>query len=75
MRKQYNYADYIFGKKILYIYHDGKLVETKELWIDDFFDEVDKLEYDGYVLGYTKELVEEAKRQYERMLANIIEVC
>ena len=74
MRKQYRYNDYTFGKKRLYIYHDGELVETKEFWIDDFLDEQEKLEGDGYTYGYLNGEVEEAKQQYEYKLENMIEV-
>ena len=73
MRKQYRYHD-SFDKYYFYIYHDGELVETKKVWYDEFCDEIDKLESDGYTYGYTKEAVEDAKRQYEHMLENMIEV-
>ena len=74
IKKQYRYKDWTYGKKRLYIYHDGKLVETKELWIDDFLDEQGELECDGYTYGFFKEEVEEARQLYERMLSNMIEV-
>lgn len=74
MRKQYRYNDYTFGKKCLYIYHDGKFVERKELWIDDFLDEQERLEDEGYTYGFLDGEVEEAKQRYEHMLANMIEV-
>ena len=74
MRKQYRYNDYTFGKKRLYIYHDGKLVETKELWVDEFLDEQERLEDEGYTYGFLDGEVEEEKQRYEHMLANMIEV-
>lgn len=74
MKKQYRYNDYTFGKKRLYIYHDGKFVERKELWIDDFLDEQERLEDEGYTYGFLDGEVEEAKQRYEHMLANMIEV-
>lgn len=73
MRKQYRYADYTFGKKCLYIYHDGELVETKEVWIDEFSDEKDRLDDEGYTYGFTKAEIEEAKQRYETMLKNMLE--
>ena len=74
MRKQYRYNDYTFGKKRLYIYHDGELVERKELWIDDILDEQERLESEGYKYGFLDGEVEEAKQRYEHMLENMIEV-
>lgn len=74
MRKQYRYRDWTFGKKCLYIYHDGKFIERKELWIDDFLDEQERLEDEGYTYGFLDGEVKEAKERYEYMLANIIEV-
>jgi hypothetical protein len=34
---------------------------------------IDQLEAEGYVYGYTKKEVEDAKKKYEYMLENIIE--
>lgn len=74
MKKQYRYNDCTFGKKCLYIYHDGKIVERKELWINDFLDEQERLKDEGYTYGYLNEEVKEAKQRYKRMLKNIIEI-
>ena len=75
MKKQYRYGDLLsFGKKYLNLYHNGELVETKKLWIDEFWDEKDKLEEVGYTYGFTKAEIEEAKQRYEYMLENILEV-
>lgn len=74
MKKQYRYGDYLsFGKKYLTTYHDGELIETKVFWLDDFFDEKDRLEDAGYTYAFSKEEVEKAKERYEYMLANMIE--
>lgn len=72
MKKQYNYGEGCFAKYYLRIYHDGKLVERKTLWADDFDKEVDKLRSAGYTYGFTKKEVEDAKQKYEHMLANVI---
>lgn len=74
MKKQYRYTDGTFGKKILYIYHDGKRVDTKKLYIDEFLDEKDRLDAEGYSYGYFEDEIEEAKRRYEYMLKNMIEL-
>ena len=74
MRKQYRHKDSTFGKKTLYVYHDGMLAEIKELYIDEFLDAEEELKSNGYTYGYTDTEVEIAKNRYNRMLANIIEV-
>lgn len=74
MKKQYRCKDYKFGQKILYIYHDGKLVLTKKLWLDECLNHIDELQEAGYTYGFTEKEVEEAKEKYERMLEKIIEV-
>lgn len=74
MKKQYRCKDYKFGQKILYIYHDGKLVVTKKLWLDECFNHIEELQEAGYTYGFTEEEVEEARQQYIHMLANKIEV-
>lgn len=58
MKKQYRDVDYTFGRKLLHIYHDGKCIETKKLWIDDALDEIEKLENEGYAYGYLSGEVE-----------------
>ncbi len=73
MKRQYRFERDIQCKTRLCIYHDGKLVDSKKLWIDDAGEEADKLELDGYVYGYTKEEVIKAKEEYEKMLKNIIQ--
>ena len=72
MNKQYNLQSDGAFKSVLEIYHDGKLVETKSGWMDEIADEVDKLEEDGYVYGYTQEEVKTAERRYKRMLKYMI---
>lgn len=72
MKKQYRYGEGSSFKYIITLYHDGELVDIRELWLDELDDEIDKLEEQGYVHGYTREEVEKAKQTYERMLKNII---
>lgn len=72
MRKQYRYCNTATWKYEIDIYHDGKLVENRSVWIDELDDEVDKLEEQGYTYGYTKKEVEEAKQKYESILENLI---
>ena len=54
------------------LYCDGWVVKTYKVWLDELDDEIDKLEGQGYVYGYTEQEVNEVKEQYETMLDNII---
>ena len=72
MNKQYNLKHESAFKRTLSTYHDGKLIDSKVYYIDEIDDEIDKLEADGYVYGYTQEEVATAKRRYERMLKYMI---
>lgn len=72
MKKQYRNTDSLFYRCYLYIYHDGILVDTKRYWYDELYEEIEKLEQDGYTYGYTREEVEKAKQKYENMLENVI---
>lgn len=73
MRKQFRYSDGTFGIKYLHIYHDGKHVETKRLWIDDFWEERDKLEAKGYTYGFSNQEAMEAHQRYQYIKENLIE--
>ena len=35
MKKQYRYIETTFLKVRLYIYHNGELVDSKEMWLDE----------------------------------------
>lgn len=72
MRKQYRCVDYTFGRNLLHLYHDGKCVETKKIWIDEVIDEQERLEKDGYTYGYLDSEVEKEKQRYEHMMKNVI---
>jgi hypothetical protein len=72
MKKQYRYEEETWCKLRFYIYHDGRLVESKSFYFDEAIREIDNLKSNGYVYGYTKEEVREAKERYERMLRDVI---
>ena len=73
MKKQYRYnIDNTGFKRYFYLYHDGELKKSYSIWEDEISDEIDKLEENGYTLGYTICEVEDAKLEYEKMLKNII---
>ena len=76
MKKQYSFINLSFGKCAIILYHDGVKVERKEMWADDeCFDYIDKLEDEGYTHGYTVNEVENARKNYEWRLDNMIEEC
>lgn len=74
MKLQYRYYESPGFKYTIKLYCDGQLTEYYEVYTIDMSDEIDKLEAQGYVYGYTEEQVRKAKEKYERMLDNIIEV-
>lgn len=73
MKKQYRCKEDTWCKRRLYVYHDGELIQSQSFYLDEIEKEIDKLESNGYILGYTKEEVEEVKERYERMLRDIIQ--
>lgn len=75
MKKQYRYQEKRLGsfKYGIHIYHNGKLIETVEVYFDELDDIIDTLEDQGYSYGFTEAEVESARLRYERMLENIIE--
>ena len=74
MKKQYRYEELTFGKYGLCIWHDGRIIENREIWGDEIFNIIDGLKEDGYTYGYFKKEVKKARDRYEYMLMNMIEV-
>ena len=72
MKKQYRCKYESWCKSRLYIYDNGFLIESKSLYNDEIENMIDRLEAEGYVYGYTKKEVENAKKRYEHMLENMI---
>lgn len=73
MKKQYRCQEDTWCKKRLYVYHDGELIQSQSFYIDEIEKEINKLKSNGYIYGYTKEEIKEAKERYEIMLRNIIQ--
>ena len=71
-RLQYKCKEYIGFKHIIQLYHDGELAKAYKIYTDELDDEIEKLEAQGYRLGYTKEEVKVAKERYAVMLKNVI---
>ena len=72
MKKQYNLSYHSWCKKTIKIYHDGELILTKTMWLDDIDKYIVQLEKDGYKYGYTQEEVNRARQDYEYKRANMI---
>lgn len=72
MKKQYRMGESFMFKRTIKVYHNGELVSSKRMWIDEADEYADQLESDGYVYGYIQEEVDEAKVTYEERLANLI---
>ena len=73
MKKQYRLSEVYMFKRRVSTYHDGELISSKEMWVDDSDRYVDELLEAGYTYGYTADEVNEAKRLYEHKLSNLIE--
>ena len=76
MRKQYVVREGATFRYWVTVYHDGVEVESTKVWLGDELDELtDKLEAEGYERAVTKETVQRAKENYERLLAQqLVEV-
>lgn len=72
MRMQYKICAATSFKYYIFVYHDGEYVMSYEVWLDKLDEEVNKLENQGYVRGFSKKEIENAYRQYELMKENII---
>ena len=72
MKKQYRYIEASWWKYRIEVYHNGVLVNQKEVTTLELDEEIDKLEKDGYTFGYTKEEVQKATNTYFDILENQI---
>lgn len=72
MRMQYKVCAATSFKYYISVYHDGEYSGSYEVWLDKLDEELNKLENQGYIRGFSKKEVENAYRQYELMKENII---
>ena len=72
MKKQYHMSESFMFKRTVDIYHNGELISSEKLWVDEADERADQLEEAGYVYGYTQDEVDEARRIYEERIANLI---
>lgn len=70
MIKQYVISEGPTFRYWITTYHNGVKIENTKVWVGDEFDALtDKLEAEGYERAYTKEVVQKAKEEYERLKA------
>lgn len=72
MKKQYCVKEIYGMKATLEIYHDGTLISSERNWEDEIDKKATKLEESGYTYGYSQKAVDNAKKEYEVKLANLI---
>lgn len=73
MKKQYHISYAGSFRANIALYHDGAQTHIVTLWDDDVDDSIEKLEKDGYTRGFTKEEVEQARKEYGYLRDNCIE--
>ena len=73
MRLQYRIIEYLGFQWIVELYHDGKLIKSYKVYVDELDEETKKLIEQGYEYGFTKKELQEAKERYESMLGYVIE--
>lgn len=72
MKKQYRYHKTAGFQYMLQLYCDGWLVKSYKVYFDELDDEIDKIESQGYVYGYSENELKSARERYEHILNNII---
>lgn len=72
MKLQYRSGGSYGFKDWFELYHDGELVKSYRVWIDESEEEADRLEEAGYTYGYTQAEIENAKKRYYEMLERVI---
>lgn len=73
MRKQYTFHEYAWGCYVIELYHDGVMTQTIKKDRADVDKYIDKLESQGYTVGYTEHEVLEARKRWEHIYENRIE--
>lgn len=73
MKKQYTFREISAFKTEIILYHNGYPIIEKILWDDEAYGYIEKIEEEGYKIGYHKEDAEKAKQRYENIVANLIE--
>ena len=73
MKKQYYFSCSATFCSYITLYHDGVKVSTEKIYADELFDYIERLEKQGYTRGFSKNAVEEARKEYEHLRDNLIE--
>ena len=74
MKKQYHILKSAGFRHFISIYHDGWRVNAYSVWEDDLEAEIDKLEADGYTLGYIEKEILNLERRLLEMKRNVIRI-
>ena len=61
MKLQYRFKENYRLQYEIQLYKDGELEKTYKVWLDEINDENDKLEEQGYTLGYTRKEIRNQK--------------
>ena len=72
MKKQYRIVERHWPFYKIILYHDGVKIEARDSDRIVIGMDIDKLKSEGYTYGYTDDEIEEARKAYERMVANRI---
>lgn len=72
MLKQYRLTREHNFKQTLEVYHDGELLFSRPVWVDERETLIEELEAEGYTYGYTTIEIHRQKKIYEMMLESAI---
>lgn len=72
MLKQYRLTRERNFKQTLELYHDGELISSRPVWVDEREALIEELEAEGYTYGYTAIEIHRQKKIYEMMLESAI---
>lgn len=73
MKKQYYLSRAASFCNKVTLYHDGVEVSTEKIWDDELFDYIEHLREQGYTRGFSENVVEKARKEYEHLRDNLIE--
>ena len=72
MKKQYDFYETLPWKYVVILYHDGKEIDRKKMSGDELEEYIERLIAHGFTRGYSPEVVEKARREYEYYYRNRI---
>ena len=72
MKKQYDFYETLPWKYVVILYHDGEEIDRKKMSGDELEEYIERLIAHGFTRGYSPEVVEKARREYEYYYRNRI---